>query len=178
MSRALVVGEALIDVVERDGQPTAEHVGGSPLNVAVGLARLERDVDFLTFIGNDSRGRRIADYLTAAGVHLVAGSREADRTPVARALLDTVGAATYTFDIDWQLGETPDIDPPLVLHTGSIATVLEPGSRVVADLVEHFRGSATISFAPLRWPAAIASACASHVLVGFVPHRRMTSAWR
>ena len=42
MTRGLVIGEALIDIVESD-----EHVGGSPLNVAVGLGRLGRDVDFL-----------------------------------------------------------------------------------------------------------------------------------
>ena len=59
--RALVIGEALIDIVERDGQVIGEHVGGSPLNVAVGLARLGRGVDFLTHIGDDERGRRIAD---------------------------------------------------------------------------------------------------------------------
>ena len=29
--RALVIGEALIDIVERDGEVTGEHVGGSPL---------------------------------------------------------------------------------------------------------------------------------------------------
>ncbi|HYR13686.1 MAG TPA: PfkB family carbohydrate kinase, partial [Mycobacterium sp.] len=51
--RALVIGEALIDIVEREGKITGEHVGGSPLNVAVGLARLDRGVDFLTHIGND-----------------------------------------------------------------------------------------------------------------------------
>ena len=41
--RALVIGEALIDIVEREGRVTGEHVGGSPLNVAVGLARLGRE---------------------------------------------------------------------------------------------------------------------------------------
>ena len=56
--RALVIGEALIDIVERDGRVTGEHVGGSPLNVAVGLGRLGRGVDFLTHIGDDPRGRR------------------------------------------------------------------------------------------------------------------------
>jgi fructokinase len=40
-----------------------EHVGGSPLNVAVGLARLGRGVDFLTYIGDDEPGRRIVDYV-------------------------------------------------------------------------------------------------------------------
>ncbi len=51
--RALVIGEALIDIVKRDDEVAGEHVGGSPLNVAVGLARLDRGVDFLTHIGDD-----------------------------------------------------------------------------------------------------------------------------
>ena len=47
MTRGLVIGESLIDIVEQGGRVSGEHVGGSPLNVAVGLARLGRDVDFL-----------------------------------------------------------------------------------------------------------------------------------
>ena len=39
MTRALVIGESLIDVVN-DGAQMSEHPGGSPMNVAVGLARL------------------------------------------------------------------------------------------------------------------------------------------
>ena len=70
MTRGLVIGESLIDIVGSD-----EHVGGSPLNVAVGLGRLGRDVDFLTYIADDSYGRRIIDYVEAAGVQLVSESR-------------------------------------------------------------------------------------------------------
>ncbi|KRE26910.1 ribokinase [Mycobacterium sp. Soil538] len=148
MSRALVIGEALIDIVDREDGPVSEHVGGSPLNVAVGLSRLERGVDFLTAIGDDPRGRRIADYVAAAGVHLLEGSVATRRTPVARALLDRDGAATYTFDLDWQLAGAPEVAPPTVVHTGSIATVLEPGCLAVAALVESLRESATITFDP------------------------------
>ena len=114
---ALVVGEALIDVVEHQGQALGEHVGGSPLNVAVGLSLLDRRVEFLTWIGGDRRGQRIADYLHDSGVHLAAGSTGASRTATALAELDDSGSATYTFDIDWQV--SPGIGPlePLVLHT-------------------------------------------------------------
>jgi fructokinase len=146
--RALVIGEALIDVVERDGQVTGRHVGGSPLNVAVGLARLGRPVDFLTHIGDDADGARIADYVASSGAALVPGSRSATRTPTARAVLDAAGAATYTFDIEWALSGTPEAAPPLVVHTGSIATVLEPGCLATAALVDTYRISATVSFDP------------------------------
>jgi fructokinase len=154
-ARALVIGEALIDVVERDGRVTGEHVGGSPLNVAVGLARLGRGVDFLTHIGSDPRGSRIVDYLKESDVQLVSGSQTADRTPTALATLDANGSAQYVFDIDWQLSGTPEVAPPLVAHAGSIATVLEPGCRATAALLDAYHPSATITFDPNVRPALI-----------------------
>ena len=153
--RALVIGEALIDIVERDGQVTGEHVGGSPLNVAVGLARLNRGVDFLTHIGDDVRGRRIVEYVESSGVQLVSGSMSADHTPTAVATLDESGSAQYTFDIDWQLAGTPEVTPPLVAHTGSIAAWLEPGCRATAALLDTYHPSATITFDPNVRPALI-----------------------
>jgi fructokinase len=146
--RALVIGEALIDIVEREGRVTGEYVGGSPLNVSVGLARLGRGVDFLTHIGNDARGRRIVDYVKRSGVQLVSGSMTAKRTPTALATLDVNGSAQYVFDIDWQLAGTPEVAPPLVAHTGSIAAVLEPGCRATAALIDAYRPSATVTFDP------------------------------
>jgi fructokinase len=156
--RALVIGEALIDIVEREGILTGEHVGGSPLNVAVGLARLGRGVDFLTHIGNDPRGRRIVDYVKHSGVQLVSGSMTAKRTPTALATLDADGSAQYVFDIDWQLTGTPEVAPPLVAHTGSIATVLEPGCRATAALLDAYHPSATVTFDPNVRPALIEDA--------------------
>ena len=153
--RALVIGEALIDIVERTGQVAREHVGGSPLNVAVGLARLGRNVDFLTHIGEDQRGRRIVEYLNDSGVQLVSGSTGAQHTPTAVATLDENGAAQYVFDIDWQLAGTAEVAPPLVVHTGSIASVLEPGCRATAALLDTYHPSATITFDPNVRPALI-----------------------
>lgn len=153
--RALVIGEALIDIVERGGVVTGEHVGGSPLNVAVGLAKLGRGVDFLTHIGDDARGHRIADYLADSGAALVRGSVSARQTPVALAMLDSAGSATYKFDIEWQLTGTPEVGPPLVVHTGSIATVLDPGCLAVAALLDTYHLSATLTYDPNVRPALI-----------------------
>ncbi|KWX56980.1 carbohydrate kinase, partial [Mycobacterium sp. NAZ190054] len=163
--RALVIGEALIDIVERDGQPTREHVGGSPLNVAVGLARLGRDVDFLTYIGTDARGQRIADYVKSSGAQMVSGSTTASRTATARAVLDPSGSATYSFDIDWQLSGIPEVAPPLVLHTGSIAAVLEPGCLATKALIDTYHLSATVTFDPNIRPALITDADAARARI-------------
>lgn len=155
MSRALVIGEALIDIVSRDGTITGEHVGGSPLNVAIGLGRLGRTVDFLTHIGRDDRGRRIVEYVEASGVQLVSGSQDASQTPTALAHLDASGAATYEFDIEWALSGTPEAAPPIVAHTGSIAAFLSPGCLATAALLDAYRMSATISYDPNVRPALI-----------------------
>lgn len=152
MTRGLVIGESLIDIVELGQQ---EHVGGSPLNVAVGLARLGREVDFLTHIADDSHGRRIAEYVNAAGVQLVSGSQSADRTATARLTVGKDGSAEYLFDMDWQLSGTPMVAPPLFAHTGSIAAVQEPGCLAVAALVDTYRVSATITFDPNVRPSLI-----------------------
>jgi fructokinase len=154
-NRALVIGEALIDIVQRDGQVLGEHVGGSPLNVAVGLGRLDRGVDFLTHIADDERGRRIVEYVEASGVRLVPGSTSAARTPTAAADIDENGAATYAFDIEWQLSGTPEVAPPLVAHTGSIAGFLDPGALATAALLDAYRLAATITFDPNVRPALI-----------------------
>lgn len=106
MGGALVIGEALIERVEQHG--AAEHVGGSPLNVAVGLARLGRDVDFLTHIADDESGRRIAEYVKSSGVQLVPGSVSAERTPTAVATIGDDGSASYAFDLQWRLSDLPD----------------------------------------------------------------------
>jgi fructokinase len=145
---ALVVGEALIDLVGDPGRNRREHVGGSPLNVAAGLAMLDRRVEFLTWIGDDARGQRIADYLHDAGVHLADGSVGASHTATAMARLDEKGSATYQFDIDWQVSPHADLPAPLVLHTGSIATALAPGCDGVAALIDGYADRATITLDP------------------------------
>ncbi|SPM41026.1 Sugar or nucleoside kinase, ribokinase family [Mycobacterium numidiamassiliense] len=151
MTRGLVVGEALIDIVGGD-----EHVGGSPLNVAVGLGRLGRAVDFLTYIADDAYGQRITDYVEAAGVQLISESRSAKRTATARSTIAADGSADYVFDLDWRLSGTPPVAPPLFVHTGSIAAVQDPGCLAVAALIDTYRVSATITFDPNVRPSLIA----------------------
>ncbi|OBI15163.1 carbohydrate kinase [Mycobacterium sp. E2497] len=151
MNRGLVIGESLIDIVEGD-----EHVGGSPLNVAVGLARLGREVDFLTHIADDPYGRRIAEYVKAAGAQLVSGSIAATRTPTAVAAIAEDGSADYVFNLDWRLSGALAGPPPLFVHTGSIAATREPGCLAVAALIDTYRDSATVTFDPNVRPSLTA----------------------
>ena len=62
-----VIGEALVDVVQRSSGIEA-HVGGSPLNVAVGLARLDHPVQFLGRYGKDAYGDSVGAHLRSSSV--------------------------------------------------------------------------------------------------------------
>ncbi|MGR6320908.1 carbohydrate kinase [Micromonospora soli] len=73
MGYAVVLGEALVDLLdaECEGQPVyRQAIGGGPLNVAVAVARLGGDVQFVGSLGDDALAERIRAFLTAAGVGL------------------------------------------------------------------------------------------------------------
>lgn len=150
--RILCLGEALIDIVEKDGK-SSEHVGGSPLNVAAGLARLGHETTIRSWFGNDDRGRRIKQSIAALGVELADGSDRAARTPTALAKLDEFGHATYTFDLDWQVPELPDVEQFDHLHIGSFSATLEPGATAVLEAARRMRGHGTVSYDPNARPA-------------------------
>ena len=155
MSRAamLVVGESLIDIVERAGQDPVEYVGGSPANVAVGLARLGHRVQLATWFGPDDRGERIRAHLEQDGVAVVPGSDAAQRTSTAMARLDASGAADYVFDITCDLPELDDVAAPPLVHVGSISAVLEPAAAKTAALLDAVAATATVSYDPNARPA-------------------------
>jgi fructokinase len=145
MAGVLVVGESLIDIVERPDGTRLEHPGGSAANVAVALARLGRPVQFLTAFGDDQHGGVLARHLNQSAVGLVGDPHSLDRTSTALATVTADGSATYTFDIEWRLGPLPDI-APLAVHACSIGAVLEPGAGDVRRLLEDLRPTATISY--------------------------------
>jgi fructokinase len=151
----LVVGEALVDIVRSPDGSVREHVGGSPANVALGLARLDHDVALATHIGADERGDRVRAHLEQDGVRLRNGSVTAARTPTATATLDAHGAASYTFDLVWDLPADLGPGDATHVHVGSIATALEPGARQVRRIVAAAREQATVSYDPNLRPVLL-----------------------
>ena len=148
VSGFLVIGESVADIVRTPGRPDATHPGGSPANVAYGLARLGRSTTLLTQLGPDPAGERIAAHLLSAGVALLTDGQQGVRTPTAVVTLDREGGADYAFDIDWTLRPVEPGFTPVHVHFGSIAAVREPGCTAVLDLVEQLRGHASISYDP------------------------------
>ncbi|MDR2323307.1 MAG: carbohydrate kinase [Microbacterium sp.] len=121
--RIAVIGEALVDVVE--GGET--HAGGSPMNIAVGLARLGHPTTLHARIGADDYGALIRAHLDEAGVSLGPDTLVTGPTSTAIARVDAEGKASYAFDIDWDI-PAPDVTGTRLVHTGSIGALREPGA--------------------------------------------------
>ena len=151
---ALVIGEALVDVVIHPGQEPVDIPGGSPANVALGLARLGRDAELHCWIGTDERGKAVRAHLEASGVRLAAGADGAERTSTAQATIGEDRAATYLFDLDWNppRPNLADGEAPLLVHTGSIAAILAPGAATVEQVLRETRATSTIAYDPNARP--------------------------
>ncbi len=145
--RVLVLGEALIDIVDSGAGAAAEHVGGSPANVAIGVARLGHDTRLCTRIGRDARGERIAAHLAASGVGIAEASWTDRPTDTARARIGTDGAATYTFDIGEDLA-VDGVDAAALVHTGSIALFRGPGGEACLAALREAAGRAIVTVDP------------------------------
>jgi fructokinase len=155
----VIIGEALIDVIRhRDGSVSASP-GGSAANVALTLGRLGHRPTLITFLGGDESGQRVRAWLNASDVEVSTGTHGDDEeapfsTSTSTARLDASGGATYEFDISWD-PEVTVADGVQLVHTGSLATLLQPGADTVLAAVQQQRSTATITYDPNIRPALI-----------------------
>ncbi len=144
----LVIGECVADIVRTPGRPDVPHPGGSPANVAYGLARLGHGTALLTQLGADPMGALIAAHLRSAGVVLLTDGQRDVRTPTAVVTVGPDGGAAYSFDIAWTLGPVTPPPEPLHVHLGSIAAVTGPGDAAALAVAEALRPEASVSYDP------------------------------
>ena len=150
-----VLGEALIDLVENgDDDPRLARPGGSPYNVAIGLARLGRHAAFVGRLGRDPLGQLLRRHAERSDVDLALAVGANEPTTVALVEL-TDGVAEYTFGVegtadfaftDAELAVVPGrID---ALHYGSLTSWTPPGDAAVERLVAGLRGRVPITYDP------------------------------
>lgn len=165
-SPVTIVGESLVDLVRKADGTVTTHPGGSPANVAVGLARLGTPVALMTRYGRDPYGAMLAEHLTGNGVSLLGDVDGAAATSVAAAVLDASGAASYDFRITWDLAAGQALAQGSVgLHVGSIAATLAPGADAVREMVARARGLATVSYDPNCRPSLMGDVAAARTWI-------------
>jgi fructokinase len=154
----LSCGDALVDflpVTAVDGRDAlVPAVGGSCLNVAVGMARLGVEAGFVGGISTDLFGRMIADHALASQVDLRFATRSDHQTTLA--FVRTVaGEPHYAFydegtasrNWTYRSGALP-FDRIEAIHVGSTTLVDEQAAAEALAMVQEARGSVTVSFDP------------------------------
>ena len=120
MDRKIIgIGETIMDIIFKNGQPTAAVPGGSVFNSVISLGRLGQTVTFISETGNDRVGRIILDFLKDNGVNNENVCVYYDgRTPISLAWLNENNDAEYEFyknypkarlDVIWPRVERNDI---------------------------------------------------------------------
>ena len=156
----VVCGEALFDVFvgeeRHDGGLALDaRAGGSPFNVAIGLARLGSPVGFLAGLSRDPLGERLATRLAAEGVdtrYLVRSDRPTTLSLVGQSAKGTPAYTFYGADAaDRSLRQTdlpPFLRKVIGLHFGSYSIVAQPGADALAVLAEREAKTRLISLDP------------------------------
>jgi len=151
-----VAGEVITDLVPtgRDGDFHAAP-GGSPGNVAVGLARLGVRTRMLARLSDDVLGRRLRAHLAANDVDLTFAVTADEPSSIAIVVLQDDGSAAYDFRVDgtadWQWTDDElarSLHGVGALHVGSLAVTTPPGGAVLRRLARRARATATVSFDP------------------------------
>jgi fructokinase len=150
-----VVGETIVDLIPTDPRDQfLVRPGGSPANVAVGLARLGVPVRLIARTGSDNLAQQIRQYLLENGVDLSAALATHDRTAIALVDLDEHGNPVYDFRVegaaDWGWTDREllgSLDDTIVaLHGGSLSATMEPGRGAVLRMLERAHATTTVSY--------------------------------
>lgn len=153
----LISGEALIDLipdpVKQNGYDAV--LGGSPYNVAIGLARLGSKTAFVSRISADGNGEALAAGLAGNGVDLALVVRDKRPSTLAFVMRGTAKTGSrYSFYLDatsfdgpWPFPATWPKDARH-LHVGSISAVDPRHGERVVEALNATRPHATVSYDP------------------------------
>jgi len=155
----VVCGEALFDVFATGETPTGmamdARIGGSPFNVAIGLARLGQPVAFLSQISRGFLGERLMRALLAEGVAASTVQRSDAPTTLSLIGVDAQGVPSYAFYgegcADRLLDESALAALPAgvkAINFGSYATVVGSTAATQRTLVKRAQGHALIAYDP------------------------------
>ena len=148
----LVAGEALVDLVVRDGDEVAAHLGGGPFNCARAIGRLEQPVAYLGRLSTDRFGARLRAALEEDGVGLETAVSTEDPTTLALAEIDEEGGASYRFYVagtsatglttETALAVLPD--DVEMYHAGTLGLVFEPTAAALEAVAGELAGRALV----------------------------------
>ena len=146
----LVIGEALIDLIENRYQPGAftAIVGGANLNVATALAKRGTPHTFYARMSTDRFGNIIREKLKANNVNFKNSIITEENSTLAIVSLNEQGVPAYSFyvngtsDWGWTKEELPtqeqlNAEQINCIQFGCLTMAMEPGNLVIEDWAKH-----------------------------------------
>jgi fructokinase len=161
----LSCGDALIDFLPSktsDGREALTPVvGGSCLNIAIGIARLNVPAGFVGGISTDTFGKMIADHALNSAVDLRYATRSDHPETLAFARVAGTETQYAFYDADtasrnWTYQRhSIGLDSVACVHVGSTTLVNDKGAAQALALIADAKQNATISFDPNCRPVLI-----------------------
>ena len=149
MRKIYAIGETLLDIIFKNGQPQAAKPGGAMLNSTVSLGRIGLPVYLVSEYADDDIGKIIDDFLHDNGV----GTAFADhfnegKTALAIAMLNENNDASYTFYKNYPLNrlemEFPLVRKDDIILCGSIYAITVEIRKKFTDFISRSRQQGAI----------------------------------
>jgi fructokinase len=148
----IVIGEALIDLIQDRYNPTSYNavVGGANANVAIALARRGTNHTFLARISTDSFGQQITKKLNDNNVNTEHKITTTEPTTLAVVSIGPNGSPSYSFyvngtaDWGWTNKELPNLEAEAI-QFGCLTMAMEPGNLIIEEWAKAQSHNKTIS---------------------------------
>lgn len=151
MRKVIGIGETILDILFRDGQPQAAVPGGSVYNAMISLGRMGQNVTFISETGNDRVGEMILANMRDNGVDTAnVNVFPEGKSPVSLAFLNERNDAEYIFYKDYPRQRLdvnmPDVSRDDIIMIGSYFAVTSVLRDKVKELLDKARDAGAIVY--------------------------------
>ena len=151
MRKVIGIGETLLDILFRDGQPQAAVPGGSVYNAVISLGRMGQNVTFISETGNDRVGEMILANMRENGVDTAnVNVFPEGKSPVSLAFLNERNDAEYIFYKDYPRQRLevnmPEISSDDIIMIGSYFAITPVLRDKVKELLDRAHDAGAIIY--------------------------------
>lgn len=151
MRKVIGIGETILDILFRDGQPQAAVPGGSVYNAVISLGRMGQNVTFISETGNDRVGEMIQANMRENGVDTAnVNVFPEGKSPVSLAFLNERNDAEYIFYKDYPRQRLevnmPEISSDDIIMIGSYFAITPVLRDKVKELLDRARDAGAIIY--------------------------------
>ena len=159
MRKVIGIGETVLDIIFKKGQPIGAYPGGSTFNGIISLGRSGIHTTFISEAGNDRLGRYVIGFLKENGVNADnVNIFHESKSPISLAFLDDHNDAEYLFYKDHPHDQLdfvyPDIAQDDIVIFGSYYAVNPVIRPQITGLLEYARNHGAIIYYDVNFRSA------------------------